>query len=185
MAHQAALETGGNLPDAEEAEDMVYAVGVEIVAHLAQTRLPPGKARLLHLVPVVSGEAPVLAVGAEGIRRCTGLHIKVKEFRRHPGVGAGAAHAYGQVALNSHPMAVGIGDGILELNVETVLDPAPESDRRRVGREVILRLLTAELRIFPPLGKIHRPHLVAKAAEYGIGQQPVVVCLYKCLIFRI
>ena len=81
VAQQAALELQGNLPDTEEAEDMVDAEGVEVLAHLAQATLPPVVVVLCHLIPVVCGEAPVLAVGAEEIGRCAGAGIEVVEFR--------------------------------------------------------------------------------------------------------
>ena len=185
MAHQAALVTGGNLPNAEESEDMVDAVSVEIFVHLAQPLLPPGKAGLGHLVPVIGRETPVLAVGAEGIRRSPRLHVEVEELRRHPGVGAGAAHPDGKIPLDGYPVGMGIGHGLFELDVQAILDPAPEGDRSGVGGGIFLRFFPAETGILSPLGEVDRTFFVPEAAEHGIRQQPIVVRLYKCLIFRI
>ena len=66
----AAAYAGGNLPDAEEAEDVVDAESVEIARHLLQPRLPPGVVVLGHLLPVIGREAPVLTVAAEVVGRC-------------------------------------------------------------------------------------------------------------------
>ena len=68
----------GHLPDTEEAQDMVDAVGVEIVLHLGETAAPPEEIILGHLVPVVGGEAPVLATCIEIIGRSTGRSVQVK-----------------------------------------------------------------------------------------------------------
>ena len=73
MPHQAALFRLGDLPDAEEAQDVVDAESVEVLGHGAQAGLPPGIAVLGHRIPVVGREAPVLAVFREGVRRCAGL----------------------------------------------------------------------------------------------------------------
>jgi hypothetical protein len=61
------------LPDAEETKHMIDAEGVEILGHLEQTLTPPQETILAHLVPVVRGEAPVLAIGGESIGRCASL----------------------------------------------------------------------------------------------------------------
>ena len=74
----------GNLPDAEETEHMVYAVGIEELRHLAEAAYPPQATILQHLVPVVGGEAPVLTIGRERIGWRTGLSGEVEVFGLYP-----------------------------------------------------------------------------------------------------
>ena len=66
-------------PDAEEAQNVINAKSVEVTTHLRQAPLPPIKAVLLHARPIVSGKAPILALGGEGVRRRAGLHVGVKQ----------------------------------------------------------------------------------------------------------
>ena len=82
LPHQSRLLGHGNLPDAEESQDMVNAVGVEVLCHLAEAVHPPAAVVLHHLIPVVGGESPVLAVGRERIGWGTGLltHVEVAGF---------------------------------------------------------------------------------------------------------
>lgn len=68
------------LPDAEEAQDMVDAVGIEIARHHLQAALPPGVAVLGHCLPVVGWEAPVLSFCGEVIGWGADLHIKVEQI---------------------------------------------------------------------------------------------------------
>ncbi len=53
VSEQAVEGVDGNLPDAEEAEDVVYAVGVEVFGHFAEAGFPPGETVFSHLLPVV------------------------------------------------------------------------------------------------------------------------------------
>lgn len=118
----------GDLPDTEEAEDVVDAVGIEIPRHLAQAGPPPGVVVPRHAFPVVGRESPVLAGGREGIGRGSGLRIHVEEARELPGVGARAADADRQVALEDDPAGVGVTHGLRELEVQVVLDVAVEGN---------------------------------------------------------
>ncbi len=63
LTQQTVNRMSRDLPDAEEAKDMVYAISREVFLHLAETLEPPAETILLHLVPVVGREAPVLAIG--------------------------------------------------------------------------------------------------------------------------
>ena len=63
---------------------MVDAVSVEVLGHLAEAAYPPLTAVLEHGIPVVGGEAPVLTVGRERIRRRTGLSVKVEVLGFYP-----------------------------------------------------------------------------------------------------
>ena len=101
-----------NFPDSEKSEDMVYAVGVEISRHIAETRFPPCVAVGAHAVPVVGGKAPVLTQGREWIRRSARAAVEVEEPAVGPRLHAGARDAYGDVALYSHAACVGIVAGL-------------------------------------------------------------------------
>ena len=68
------------LPYAEETQDVVDAVGIEILGHLAETRFPPDVSVFLHFVPVVGGQEPVLAQNREVIGWCSGLTVQVEIF---------------------------------------------------------------------------------------------------------
>ena len=158
VAQQAALELQRDLPDTEEAEDMVDAEGVEVLAHLAQAALPPVVVVLCHLVPVVGGEAPVLTVHAEEIGRCAGAGIEVVELREAGSVHTVAAHSYGQVALQVNSLRMGVGHCVRKLEVQVPLYPA----------EVVFR------------------QIVALAAVGGVGVEPggvacreVLECLFS------
>ena len=73
VAHDALDVVKRHLPDPEEAEDVVDAIGVEIAAEPCEAGAPPGVVIPLHDLPVISREAPVLAFHGEGIRRRAGL----------------------------------------------------------------------------------------------------------------
>ena len=88
LPHETRLLGHGDLPDAEESQHMVYAVGIEVLCHLAESSHPPLAAVLQHLVPVVGGEAPVLPVGRERVGRCSCLSVQVEVLRLHPGLHA-------------------------------------------------------------------------------------------------
>ena len=174
VAHKAALVFDRNLPYTEESEDVVDTEGVEVLAHLAEAGLPPGVAGLGHPLPVVGREAPVLAVRREGVRRGAGLGVHVEEVGIGPGVGAEAAHAYRQVALKDDALVVGIGHGLLELDVELVLDEVPETDLSPVILLVRRRLAGRIDCIASPFREIGSPLFVTEAAIDRIREQPLV-----------
>ena len=123
MPHQAAPAGNGNLPDAEPADDMVYPERVEIPAHDTQAALPPGVPVGLHGLPVVGGEAPVLAIGAEIIGRSPGRAVQVEQFRMEMGLGAVGTHANGQVAFEIDPVGTCITHLFAQLLIQMVLHP--------------------------------------------------------------
>ena len=130
--------------------------GVEIAAHLAQARLPPGEVVLGHLLPVVGREAPVLSVGAEEIGRGAGGGVEVEQFRMPVGLGAVGAHPDGQVALQGNALGACIVHFRAELPVQVVLHP-----------DIVFRL-----------------QLVAPGAERGILVEPGGVLLDELLAGR-
>ena len=91
-----------NLPDAEETENMVDAVSVEVFRHLAETCFPPCEAVAVHLFPVVCRETPVLTEDREVIRRCACLAVHVEELGIDPGVDACARYADWNVAFEGY-----------------------------------------------------------------------------------
>ena len=162
MAHHSARELDGNLPDAEETEDMVDAERVEIAAHLAQARLPPGEIVLRHLLPVIGREAPVLPVRAEIVGRCAGRGVEVEELRVPVGLRAVGAHADGQVALQRDALGAGVVHFLAELPVQVELHPA-----------IVLRLLLvaprAELRVLRQPGGVLLDELPAGGRSEVLG----------------
>ena len=99
LTHQSRLLRYGNLPDAEEAQNMIYAIGVKVLGHLAETAYPPRAAVFQHLVPIVGGEAPVLSVGRERIGWGTSLTVQVEILWFYPSLHTITADADGDVTL--------------------------------------------------------------------------------------
>ena len=182
MAHEAALVRNGNLPDAEESEDMVDAEGIEVLRHLAHPRLPPGEAVLLHFLPVIGRESPVLTVRGEGIRRGAGLAVHVEEFRMLPGIHAHAGNTDGKVSLDGDAMQVGISHRFLELFVQQVLQEAVEIHLGRVLLREFQGFPPVVTAPFPPGGEIGRSMAVPEHAEHGIREQPLLVGVHERLV---
>ena len=99
IAQQAVNGMYGNLPDAEEAEDMVDAESVEIFGHLRHAGLPPRIAVLRHVLPVIGREAPVLPRCGKGVGRRSGLPVEMEEVRILPHVGARRTDADRNIAF--------------------------------------------------------------------------------------
>ena len=133
-----------HLPYTEEAEDMVHAVGIEIILHLAEPRLPPCEVILRHLIPVIGREAPVLSACIEVIGRSTGTGVEIEQLRID-----GCIHGVGTdtdryIALHGYTNAMGVCYCVRQL------------------------LVGMELQIFVVLFGL----LVAFAEESGIRLQP-------------
>ena len=116
----------GNLPDAEEAENMVDAVGIEELRHVRETAHPPGTVVFEHLVPVVGGESPVLSVSGEVIRGCSCLSVQVEITGLLPGIAAIAVHADGDVTFEDDPFLPGIVVHLAHLGVQDILHEIEE-----------------------------------------------------------
>ena len=185
VSHEAALVLGGDFPDAEEAQDVVYAEGVEVLCHLAHALFPPQVAVFFHLFPVVGGEAPVLAILGKGIRRCSGLAVHVEQFRELPGISTGTAYADGKVSLEGHPMQVGVGNGLTELFVQQVLQEAVEiygGGPLRIPRHKTGYGFGGKLAPGAPGREVRGAGFVPQDAENGVGAQPVFVGIHKGLV---
>ena len=118
MSEYAVALFGRNLPNAEETEHVVEAIGVEVVCHVAEACLPPGISVACHFVPVVGGKAPVLSVSGEEVGRCTGVAVKMKQPAVNPGPDATGRDAYGYVALEHYTKTLGTRVNALHLAVE-------------------------------------------------------------------
>ena len=175
IAQQAVNGMYGNLPDAEEAEDMVDAESVEIFGHLRHAGLPPRIAVLRHVLPVVGREAPVLARCGKGVGRCSGLRIHVEKPRMNPCVGARPADADRQVALEDDAPAAGVGADLGQLRVQVVLHEAVKRDFAAVAAAVGFDGLFVVAGVIAPAGEIGGAEFVAQRAEGGIGDEPVSI----------
>ena len=169
-----------NLPYAEESEDMVDTVGVEILRHLAEAVLPPLEAILGHSVPVVGREAPVLAQDREVIRWCAGLAVHVEETRRAPGVDAEPADADRYVALEHDAMRVIAC--LAELAVQMILQEIMEVDLAAVRVDEGLDAGVVIDGILTPLRVVGSVVFLAEHAPRGVGEEPVLVTGHELLI---
>ena len=92
----------GKLPDAEKTENVVHAHGAEVALEVRHPPAPPLVPVLAHDVPVVRGEAPVLAVRVERVGGGARARAHAEQLGMHPRVHRGFVHADGQVALQHH-----------------------------------------------------------------------------------
>ena len=172
-----------NLPYTEESENMVYAVGIAIFRHLAETLLPPLETIFCHDIPVVRGQSPVLPEYREIVRWSAGLTIHVEEARIRPCVGTETAHADRDVSFKHHAVTVGIVSGLTQLTVEVILH-----------EEVVINLLPILIGIrfhfvfivggeHGPVVVVRSMVLVTEHTPDRPGKQPVLVGCYKSLIF--
>ncbi len=161
-----------NLPYAEESKHVVDSVGIEILAHFAEAVFPPFETVTAHFLPIICGEAPVLAKHREIIRRCTGLTVHVKQTGIGPSVNAVARDTDGNVALDGDTVGIGILMNMLHLLVKVILQIAYIVYFIAVGSDEAVNLRLVILGIFTPLGKHWSMELVAEHAESGIRHQP-------------
>ena len=179
---QAVHRIAGDLPYSEEAEDVVNAIRIKVFGHLAETCLPPCKAIFVHLLPVVGGEAPVLALYREVIRRRTGLAIHIEQARLYPRIYAGARDTDRYVALNSYAVAVGVFMHMAHLLVKVVLQIAHIVYLMAVCLNEGIDLGGIIGCILAPLSKVGRAILVAQHAECSIRHKPLLILSHESLI---
>ena len=110
-----------HLPDAEEAQDVVNAEGVEVASLLLKALLPPAEVLRLHRCPVVGGEAPVLSIGSEVIRGRPCRLLGVEQVRSTPYIHAVRCYSNGKVTLEEDSSHFGIATDLLHLAVEDEL----------------------------------------------------------------
>ena len=118
---------GRNGPDAEEAENVVDAVSVEILLHVLESSFPPFTSVADHPLPVVRWESPVLTVFRERVWRGARLRIEVEIFGFVPHIAAVAVDADGDVAFQNYAASLGILVSRAHLTVEDVLHEIEES----------------------------------------------------------
>ena len=102
LAKQCIYSIERHLPDAEEAENMVDTVCIEVLRHLAEAGLPPAIAVLCHLLPIIDWEAPILTCYREVIRWSTGRRLHYEELRRYPRIDTDWAHTDRNIALEHY-----------------------------------------------------------------------------------
>ena len=154
---------------------MVNTVGIEVLCHLTEATYPPLTTVLQHLVPVVSGEAPVLAVGREWVGWGTGLTVQVEVLGFYPCFNTVATDADGDVALKDDAMHSRMLMSCMHLTVEVILYVAPE-----VLLAVSFWLLA--FGFLGPFGEDSCTIFVAIDAELGVWHQPFLVVLIELLI---
>ena len=109
LAEQSVYGMVGNLPNAEEAQNVVDAVGREILGHLGEAAAPPAVVVLFHDLPVVGGESPVLSVDREIVGGSAGLSVEMEIMRFYPCFHAGAADADGDVPFQQDAFLARVG----------------------------------------------------------------------------
>src|SRR5690606_38031648 len=65
-------------PYSEKAQNMINSEGIKIITHLQKPSLPPFKTILLHFLPVICWETPVLSSQGKTIRWSTRLLVHMK-----------------------------------------------------------------------------------------------------------
>ena len=96
----------------------------------------------------------------------------MEEFRVEPCVNAGTADSDRKVTLEDDTLRVGICTYLGKLEVEVVLDEAPEVDICAVFLAECSNLLLAVLCISLPLAEVRGSVLVAEDAERSIWKKP-------------
>ena len=121
LSEQSAHGVDGYLPDAEEAKNMVYAVGVEVVGHTGEAAVPPLAAVVEHSLPVVGGEAPVLPIYGKIIGWSTRLTVETEVAGLHPHIAALAVNADRYVALEDDATTARMVVGSRHLGMQDIL----------------------------------------------------------------
>src|SRR5690606_2592059 len=115
-----------NAPYAEETQYVIDAKCIEVITHLSEALFPPCESILLHALPVVGWELPVLSHCGEVIRRSSGLRIHVIHFRRHPCIATIPVDSYGNIALQHNTFSMRIVRCFLQLQMQMKLHEAIE-----------------------------------------------------------
>mmetsp|Transcript_34201 Transcript_34201/g.84091 ORF Transcript_34201/g.84091 Transcript_34201/m.84091 type:complete len:588 (+) Transcript_34201:776-2539(+) len=119
----------GDLPHAEEAEDVVDAVRVEVLLHVREAPAPPRAPVAVHSVPVVGGESPVLL----RVARRTAVLVQLEQLRLRPHVAAAARHPNREVSLERNAILSCINRRLLELQMQVELLEVHAHDLPVVG----------------------------------------------------
>ena len=184
LSEQSVNRADRNFPDAEEAEYVVDAVGIEILCHVPEAVDPPLAAVLDHFVPVVSRKSPVLSVYGEVIGRSTCLAVEVEVARFRPYVTAVAVHADGDVAFQDDLVCLCVLVDGLQLAAQHELYVIEE---RRfligsvlgVGQSLAVGLVP--LSVVGPSREVSCPELVSHAAVLCVRNEPALRFGKECL----
>ena len=171
-----------NLPNAEEAQDMVDSISIKIFSHLAETVLPPLIAVALHHLPIVGGESPILSHNREVVGRSASRAIHVEQLGIEPSVNARRADADWNVAFQHHMMLVGIVAHFAQLFIEVILNKIYIVDFVAIGFDKSVNLFFLIFSIFAPAVKVGCFELVAQHAIGSIGFKPRQIVLHKSAI---
>ena len=114
------------LPHPEEAQNVVYPVGIKEVGEIFQSPSPPQVVILCHLFPIICWEPPVLALCGEGIGRSASLNAKIEELRVLPTLCAITRQSYRKVSLKCNAFGVGILFGRAPLQISIILQEIVE-----------------------------------------------------------
>ena len=116
-----------NLPYSEESQHMIYAVSIKEFVHVLKATYPPLAAIFQHLIPVISGESPILSVHRKVIWWCTCLPVEVEILWFHPHVTSITIDADRDVSLQNDPFLTCIGMYCFHLFIENKLHKIKES----------------------------------------------------------
>ena len=184
----------GHRPVAVKAAEMVYAYDVVEVLRVLDAAYPPAIAVGFHMLPVVEGIAPELAVGREIVRR------HARHSRRHialvqqealgvaPHVGAVQCDVYRDIADYLYAQRVDVLTQGVPLFEEQVLRVREEAYVAvELAAVFIKRLVLAHARVLiRPLNPALHAEMPFESHEQGIVRQPAAVGLNKSLnLFRV
>eukprot|EP00982_Pelagococcus_subviridis_P017108 31516-Pelagococcus_subviridis.AAC.5 len=166
----------GELPDPEETQHVVDPHRAEKTLQVRHPAPPPRVVVLAHLLPIVRGETPVLAVRVEVIRRSPRARVHPEQFRVHPRVHGRLIHADGQVALQHDAPRRRVRSRPAQLPVEVVLhvvvhrhDVVQLAVRLRQTRDDRGRVRRGQVAP-PPV--LRGPEELPQRAEHRVGFQP-------------
>ena len=100
---------------------MVYAVCVKVIGHFAESGHKPCVVITGHILPIICGHTPFLAVNGKGVGRCACLAVCMEKFRMDPDVTAVTVYAYRYVSFKQYTFAVCIFLYISKLLVQMEL----------------------------------------------------------------
>ena len=165
---------------------MVNAIGVEVLGHLAETFHPPCITVLLHHIPIVSRESPVLPVHRKIIGRSTGLSVQIEIVRFFPGFHTVAADADRNVTFQHYTMCTGVLGSCQQLLMQIELYVIIDGNACiHLGSRIAKRLDFIGLvhLITGPFAEVRCAVRIAQIAKCCIRKQPLTVGLEETFEF--
>ena len=180
------LVTGRHSPVAFEATEMIEANHIIHLGGSGKTLDPPKIAGIRHLLPVVNGIAPELAVFRKGIGGTASHHlgtavfIQLEQLRRRPYIGGIQRHVNGHITDDADTLFVGVSAEGLPLAVKLILQEILEE---HVLFQFFLLFFQSlgfvVLQFLRPIQPGFTAHLAFQSHEDGVIRQPGFVFLYK------